>query len=60
MTRESISPEVPVEYVRAFREVEFDPNNEVIVGVNDGRTDAIRFYKLLGFRATHEGMKLEL
>jgi GNAT superfamily N-acetyltransferase len=27
---------------------------------NKGRTDAHRFYRRLGFAASHEGMKLEL
>ena len=124
-TREILSRNVQEEYLLAFKEIECDPNNEIIVGVkenqvvavlqltyipnltlkgskraliegvrvstkfrgqgmgrllfnyaldrarsrgcklaqlttNKERPDAIRFYETLGFKSSHEGMKLTL
>lgn len=124
-TRETITEEIAPAYLDAFKEIEADSNNELIVGVaghdvvavlqvtyipnltlkgtkraqiegvrvsskirgqglgtrlfdfafqrarergcklaqlttNKTRTDAIRFYENIGFKITHEGMKLTL
>lgn len=123
--RELISDSVPAEYLQAFKEIDSDNNNELIVGESEGsilavlqityipnltlqgtkraqiegvrvsstlrgqgvgqslfnfaferarkrgcklvqlttnktREDAIRFYEKIGFKCTHEGMKLSL
>ena len=71
--REAPSPEPPAAYWRAFDAVDRDGRNLLVVAELDGevvatlqlttdkrRPGALRFYESLGFRATHEGLKLPL
>ena len=74
-TRERDESPLPESYARAFRAIEQDANNELVVACRGervvgvlqltyipslARPDARRFYEALGCVASHEGMKLHL